>query len=341
MANISVIMPVRAYDEDNVGWLVEAIESVQAQTYTEWQLIIINDQSEVPLDAVRPYLRDDRILARKTTPEASGVAYARNLGASLAAGQFLLPVDHDDILPPRAMATLLEAWEAGGKDYGVVYGDVESFGVNFRRHMDMPKFFFATLLRTLIMPIGSLHEKSAWKEIGGWDSTFQIGLEDWEYWIRMAVNGYHGYHVEDVVYHYRRHAKGRLASLRGDPSKHEEAKALIHQKYEEYYNGREPKMCRGCGRGAPVGHRPAHQPAPVPIMAAVASVAQQDRTLVKYIGSREGSFGVRGKASGWNYTVPGGHGCQVIAPDGKPGVHRDDVQYFRRYGGGGTFMVGS
>lgn len=339
MANVSVITPVRAKTSDDVEWLEEAIDSVLGQTYEDWELIVVKDGG-IPITSIRHYLEGDkRIRAFKTKSEASGVAYARNLAASKAQGRFLLPLDHDDILPPRSMEVMLEAWQAGGRDFGVVYGDVISFGVDFSKYMKMPEFFFTTLLRTLIMPVGSLHEKDAWKQIGGWDPEFQIGLEDWEYWIRMAINGYHGYHVQEVVYHYRRHAKGRLAALRENPDQHEEAKAMVHKKHEEYYNGREPKMCRGCGRGRPVGHQPAGQTAPVPVAAAI--VPQGGRVLVKYIGRRDGSFGVRGPSSGWSYSVPGGNGCQVYAPDGRPGVHPDDAQFFRRYDGGRAFMVGS
>lgn len=340
MVNISVVMPVKAYKEENVQWLAEAIDSVQAQTFSDWELIIVNDHSEVPLKAIGDYVKgDDRITACKTSAEAMGVAYARNLGASKAVGQFLLPMDHDDILPPKSMEHLLEGWEAGGKDFGVIYGDVESFGVDFRKHMKMPKFFFGTLMRTLIMPIGSLHEKSAWKEIGGWDPAFQVGLEDWEYWIRMTIEGHHGYHVETVTYHYRRHDQGRLARLRANDDQFAEARALIRTKHEAYYNGKEPKMCRGCGKGRPMGHRPSGVPAPTPPIAAADSVAASDRILVKYVGQRGAAFGIVGRASGWRYSIPGGYGCQVLATDGRPGVHPSDVQYFRKYDGGRAFMV--
>jgi hypothetical protein len=334
-------MPIRARVEEDVVWAGEAIQSLMTQSYKDWELIIVNDRSTVSLAPLKPLVKNnDNIFARKS--KQPGVAHARNLGAQEARGELLLPLDHDDLFPPKALEVMLEAWEAGGKDFGVVYGDVISFGPDYQRHMDMPTFLFQTLLNTLIMPIGSLHARAAWQEIGGWKDKFQGGLEDWAYWIEMTVNGYHGYHVEEVTYHYRRHAHGRLAALRTNEDKFAQQKALIHQEFQAYYDGKEPKMCRGCGKGRPGRFRPRGAAAPAPPAAAAAfsaTVSPQSLVIVKYIGSKKASFGITGKATGWKYSVPGGKGCIVEGPNGKPGVHPNDAQFFRRYDSGRAFMV--
>ena len=334
-------MPVKATIEEDVGWVAEAIRSVRAQTYKDWEIRLVNDHSTVSLAPLKKLVvgSNDQIHASKTGKDGAGVAFARNLAASEAQGELLLPLDHDDILPPKAMQTMVEAWDSQGKDFGVVYGDVLSFGPDFQRHMPMPKFLFTTLLRTLIMPIGSLHAKSAWKEIGGWNDKFQGGLEDWAYWIEMAVNGYHGFHIPMVTYHYRRHSHGRLAALRTNEDKFGQQRALIHQHFQEYYDGKEPKMCKGCGSkilGRWSGRTA--RPSPAPTFQATTSVSSE-RVLVKYIGRRSGGFHVTGRATGWRYYVPGGYNCIVEGPDTKPGVHQSDVEYFRGYDGGRAFMV--
>ncbi len=340
MPRVSVIMPVRAREEEDVQWVQEAIASLKAQTYTDWELWIVNDRSSVSLAALRPVVKSSaNIHAVKAHGE--GVAAARNTGVERCAGELLLPMDHDDILPPEALETLVEAWDEEGKDFGVVYGDVISFGQDFERHMQMPNFLFQTLLRTLIMPIGSLHSKASWREIGGWKDEFQGGLEDWAYWIELAVNGYWGYHVPVVTYHYRRHARGRLAALRTGEDKFAEQQALIKEHFLEYYNGKEPKMCRGCGHGRPRMQRGGgsvpRPRAPAQFDAASAAIGL---VQVRYRGTRQGSFGITGKATGWKYQVPGGQGCLVESvANGKVGVHPDDVLMFRNYDGGRAFVV--
>lgn len=339
MVRVSVITPVRATTEEDVLWLREAIESVRAQTYADWEMVIVNDGSTVTLSSLKDVISgDDRIRALKNA--GSGVSTARNTAVENAVGELLLPLDHDDVLPPDAMQIMVDAWDGDGKDFGVVYGDVLSFGVDFERFLDMPIFSWGTLLRTLIMPIGSLHSKASWKDIGGWDPAFQKGLEDWEYWIRMAVNGYHGYHVQTVTYHYRRHGHGRLATLRTQEGAFSEQQAAIRTKYQDYYNGKEPKMCRGCGRAKlafkPLGIPPKAPPGPAAFAAANVATGL---VIVKYSGNRGASFGIVGRATGWKYNVPGGRGCIVEGPNGKPGVHPDDVQFFKNYDGGRTFTV--
>jgi glycosyltransferase involved in cell wall biosynthesis len=239
-------MPIRATREENVTWTQEAIASVKMQSYPDWELYLVTDQSTVSLAGLKPVLKgDDRLHAMKA--KGRGVAAARNTGVAACKGTLLLPMDHDDILPSDSLETLLEAWDSKGKDFGVVYGDVVSFGTDFERFMKMPQFLFQTLLNTLIMPIGSLHSKASSIEIGGWKGKFQGGLEDWAYWIEMAVNGYWGHHVPQVTYHYRRHPHGRLAALRTE-DKMDAQRALIREHFADYYNGKEPKMCYGCGR---------------------------------------------------------------------------------------------
>ncbi len=336
---VSVIMPIRATRDENVVWAQEAIASLKAQTYPDWELFLVSDRSTVSLLPLKPVIKEDnRIHAMKA--KGVGVAAARNTGVEACNGMLLLPMDHDDILPEESMEVLVGAWDEEGKEFGVVYGDIISFGPDFERHMQMPNFLFQTLLKTLIMPIGSLHSKASSLEIGGWKDEFQGGLEDWAYWIEMAVNGYWGYHVPQVVYRYRRHPHGRLAALRTQ-DKFPVQQALIREYFEEYYNGKEPKMCRGCGKArtvAPRGNVAGAVRPPTPAL--FAAQAASNMVLVKYMGKRAAGFGITGKATGIKYVVPGGRGCLVENQQtGKVGVHPNDVQFFRGYDGGGTFVV--
>ncbi len=338
---VSVIVPVKARRDEDVAWLREAMESVVAQTYEDWEMIIINDSSDIPLQPVGDLVKsDDRISAVRS--RAPGAPEARNTGLELAKGELLLPLDHDDTLPEDALDTFVKAWDGGGDGYGIVYGDVLAFGTDFQRHMAMPQFNFTTLLRTLIMPVGSLCSTAAAREVGGWDPAFQIGLEEWEFFIRMVINGYHGYHVDAVTYNYRRHAHGRLAHLRANEARHNEAREAIRAKHRDYYNGKEPKMCRSCGGRRPTPFRPKRTvtPTPPPKPAQfVAAVAESGRVLVKYKGRRGAEFGVTGRPSGTKYTIPGGKDSLVLGPDGKPGIDPRDANFFRRYDGGRAFVV--
>jgi glycosyltransferase involved in cell wall biosynthesis len=99
MPKISVLLPV--YNTDSVH-LRQAIDSILAQTYTDFELIIVNDastQSHVD-DVVKSY-SDPRIQYHKLNKNM-GISAVRNMMASMAQGSYLAVMDHDDCcLPTR------------------------------------------------------------------------------------------------------------------------------------------------------------------------------------------------------------------------------------------------
>jgi glycosyltransferase involved in cell wall biosynthesis len=101
---VSVITPVY----NAAPYLREAIDSVLAQTYTDWELILIDDGStdssgEICTEAAR----HDRRIRSYHTPN-HGVSAARNLALSLAKGDFITFLDADDILHPRFLEYMVE-----------------------------------------------------------------------------------------------------------------------------------------------------------------------------------------------------------------------------------------
>ena len=101
---VSVIIPV--YNAKN--HIVRCLESVRKQTYKNLQIILINDgSSDVSLPVCQMYARvDPRILL--VDKANSGVSATRNLGLSLAEGEYLQFVDSDDYLAPWATALLVQ-----------------------------------------------------------------------------------------------------------------------------------------------------------------------------------------------------------------------------------------
>ena len=89
---ISVIMP--AYNSER--YIKKAVESVLFQTYTNWELLIIDDASSDGTYKILSEISDDRIrIFRNETNQ--GVAYSRNLGAKKASGEWLAFLDSDDM----------------------------------------------------------------------------------------------------------------------------------------------------------------------------------------------------------------------------------------------------
>lgn len=114
---ISVIMP--AYNVES--YIAESIESVLKQTYSNFELIIVNDGSvDKTREIVLSYVsRDARVIL--CDEENGGVAVARNTGLEKAVGAYISFLDADDLWEPEFLSKVYQKMIAGSKDQGFVY----------------------------------------------------------------------------------------------------------------------------------------------------------------------------------------------------------------------------
>jgi len=96
MLTVSVIIPFY----NRVKWLLEAVHSVLAQTYQDFEVILIDDGSSESLDELAE-LRDERI--RYVRQQNKGPAAARNVGLDLARGRYIAFLDADDTFLPMKL----------------------------------------------------------------------------------------------------------------------------------------------------------------------------------------------------------------------------------------------
>lgn len=327
MPKVSIIMPARIRNTDESAWMSEAVDSVLEQTEPDWELVICNDRSEAWPDLPNDKRIKVRTSTEKLDAQITGISAMRNLAATLAKSDLLLPLDADDRLAPFALEKFLGAW----KGSGFIYSSVMMFGLDWTRQWSAPEYSFYNLLKNPFCLVGSLHQKSDWAKVGGWKPVLDSGLEDWEYWIALGEMGVCGTPISDVCYWYRRTANGRLNHLLKDKSAYQLAYNNMRQLHLESYNGRYPVGCCGGGKSAA---RAMTQNAP----GRSSYTPPADVVLVQYTGKRAGSFGVRGNRSGIRYTIPG-MGELVAQPNGEQGIDARDVQFFMSLGRGADFAV--
>lgn len=330
MTAISVIMPALIKNERSLKWLREAIQSIKRQTFTDWELIIVNDHSKISWKPIAPMFDDNRIYGLKPDHEASSVARARNQAARRAQSKLLLPLDADDKLLPDALHRFMVAWKSHGHKQGIVYSDVLMFDNDTSKYYRSMPYNFNTLLKNTYMTVGCLHRKSDWKRAGGWKPELDMGLEDWEYWITLGELGVCGFHLPEPLYEYRRHSNGRIAGLRGAPHKWDMAYQKLRSLHINTYNGRRPVGCCGGGASASSKMNLAKKASAksLPTDMQMANAAVQNPVKIVYIGRRTGGFGMRG-VSGRRYRVPG---------KGTPfTVQAEDAIFFGKYNHGRDF----
>lgn len=221
---ISIIIP--AYNSED--FLAATIESVLAQTRTDWELLIIDDGSTDGTFSIAACYaaRDRRIRALRQAN--AGCAAARNRGvAEVAPGaEYVAFLDHDDLFEPDALQVLAGALEghpeavaahglaryidASGR--AIRAGEAETWcrsrvGMVGNRAVAWPLDAPTTLAVLLtgiriLTPGQGLMRRSALDQVGPVDPSLYSA--DWDHWLRLAVRGDIGF-VDRVVVSYRRH----------------------------------------------------------------------------------------------------------------------------------------
>ncbi len=200
---ISVIVPCYNYG----SYLPETIDSVLAQTYSDYEIIIIDDESNdgTTPAVIKAQAEKDRRIKAIFNPKNIGPSEIRNKGAKLAKGKYLSFIDADDKIAPTYLEKTIRLLEKENAD--VAYSDVQLFGSENRIIIipnDEKKFLTAMLF---VCPIisASLYKKSLWQEFGGYDHAFH-GAEDWDLWLKFIESGKKFVGVNEVLYYYRKHS---------------------------------------------------------------------------------------------------------------------------------------
>lgn len=116
---VSIVMP----SYNTAAYIEESIQSVLAQTYTNWELVIVDDCSTDNTDAiVKPYLADNRIRYLKNEIN-SGAAISRNLALREAKGKWIAFLDSDDLWHPEKLEKQLTFMDETG--YRFTYTDYQ------------------------------------------------------------------------------------------------------------------------------------------------------------------------------------------------------------------------
>ena len=188
---VSVVIPTY-----NRGWILqEAVESVLAQDYGDFELIVVDDGS---LDDTRDILAAyDSITVLEQTNQ--GVSAARNKGVAAAKGSLIAFLDSDDVWLPRKLSVQVDFFQ--NNPNALVCQTQETWvrkgrRVNpGRRHQKQSGMFFRRSLELcLVSPSAVMIKKAFFEEVGGFDERLPA-CEDYDLWLR--INAHHPIYLID------------------------------------------------------------------------------------------------------------------------------------------------
>lgn len=202
MPKISVLMP--AYNAEK--YIKEAIDSILAQTFSDFELIIIDDGStDRTAEIVNDY-SDSRI--RFCPNEKNmGVAATLNRGLALASGEYIARMDADDISKEERFSKQVGYLDAHA-DIAVCGTSIELFCDGTVIGTRFPSTELEKLKEDLFFSCGIAHpsvmmRKAAILELGGYDPAFN-GMEDYELWCRVAEKNKIAV-LPEILFRYRIH----------------------------------------------------------------------------------------------------------------------------------------
>jgi len=204
---VSVLMPVR----NGARWLPEAIDSILNQTYSDFEVLVIDDGStdETPNILARTQSLDVRLRILKQVP--SGLVQALNAGLKAAQGRLIARLDADDI----ALATRVERQVAifeSRKDLvllGAFAEKIDGSGrpVGVLKPESEPRKLAELLAsRNPFIHSSVMFSTEAARACGGYRDVFEAA-EDFDLWLRLAERGSVAI-VPEVLIRYRVHAEG-------------------------------------------------------------------------------------------------------------------------------------
>ena len=205
---VSVIMP--CYNDGK--YIMEAIQSVKEQTYSEWELIIVDDGSDdEDTIAILEQIDDIRIHVYHT--EHLRPAGARNYGIAHANGVYILPVDSDDKIEPSYIEKAVSIIENNPK-IGVVYCKADLFGER-TGIWDLPDYSFSTMLL---------------------DNIVLSGMEDYDFWLSILGLGKEIYQIPEILFHYRIKPVSRTTNFQNNCNTVQETYRQMYHNHVDFYH---------------------------------------------------------------------------------------------------------
>lgn len=202
---ISVAVPAFRTPET---FLIQMVESLLAQTYSNWELCIANGSPEdtVMKGVLEQYMKKDSRIRVSELTENKGIAGNTNAALEMAEGEFVGLLDHDDLLAPNALYEVVRALEAD-RELDAVYTDEDKVTTELDEHFQphlKPDFNLDLLRSNNYICHFFVVRRSVVKKAGGFRQEFD-GAQDHDFIFRCVEIARKVGHIPEILYHWRTH----------------------------------------------------------------------------------------------------------------------------------------
>ena len=204
MPLFSILVPV--YNTP-IPYLREMLDSVRNQTYQKWQLCIANanPENEEVARILNQYIEMDKRIQTVNVPENLGIAQNTNKALSIAKGDYIGLLDHDDMLAADALFEVAKTVNDENAD--VIYTNEDKITMSGEKHFQpnfKPEFNLDMLRTNNYICHFFIAKASLMKEIGGFRGEYN-GAQDYDMIFRCTERADNIVRIPKVLYHWRMH----------------------------------------------------------------------------------------------------------------------------------------
>ena len=194
-----------------------AVDGLLNQTYANFELIVVDDGSDQP-DALAYLAKLENTslpfaLRVCRTPDVR-LGAARNAGAEVAVGEYLIFVDDDNVPCAQMIETMVKCAQTRDLDIGTCLaylvtgeGKANTTSAHMTGYYPAGGPVSQGLLNNVFGDANAIVRRKVFLELGGFELTPGVGAEDWDFFARAVLSGYRLEVIPEALYHYRQHSQ--------------------------------------------------------------------------------------------------------------------------------------
>lgn len=230
MPKVSIIIPCYNHGK----YIQDALDSLEKIPDKDlYEVIIVNDGStdEYTNQKLREIVGKGYNVIFQ---ENQGLATSRNNAIRQSKGQYILPLDADNMIRPEYINKGIQVLDSN-PDVTVVYGNAAEFGdkqgVLVQGEYNLQKLMIFNYIDACAM-----YRRSLWEELGGYDKNMaHPGIEDWDMWLSASFRGHKFHYIDEILFDYRVLNNSMIRQLRSSKIKSDANVKYMMTKHKGYY----------------------------------------------------------------------------------------------------------